>query len=149
MQRRMAAGLDHASFDRAEGYLGVMVDDLITRGVTEPYRMFTSRAEFRLMLRADNADERLTPKGIALGLVGAERQTAFAKRQAELLHARNLANSLALTSAAAAKAGFHVNQDGQRRSALQLIAMPEVGLDRVQAHWPELSDLPQHALGRP
>jgi tRNA uridine 5-carboxymethylaminomethyl modification enzyme len=142
---RTAAGLEHAGFDRAEGYLGVMVDDLITRGVTEPYRMFTSRAEFRLMLRADNADERLTPKGLELGLVGAERRVAFAKRQSELLHARTLASELVLTSAAAAKIGFHVNQDGQRRTALQLIAMPEVGFDRVAAHWPELLALPQHA----
>jgi tRNA uridine 5-carboxymethylaminomethyl modification enzyme len=142
---RKAAGLASASFDRAEGYLGVMVDDLITRGVTEPYRMFTSRAEFRLMLRADNADERLTNKGIALGLVGPTRQSAYAKRQAELDHARKLATDLVLTSAQAAKAGFHVNQDGQKRAALQLISMPEVGLDRVADHWPELKALPQHA----
>ncbi len=142
---RRAAGMELAGFDRAEGYLGVMVDDLITRGVTEPYRMFTSRAEFRLMLRADNADERLTPKGLALGLVGAERRVAFAKRQAELTQARALANALVLTSAAAAKLGFHVNQDGQRRNALQLIAMPEVGFDRVAAQWPDLLALPQHA----
>jgi tRNA uridine 5-carboxymethylaminomethyl modification enzyme len=121
------------------------VDDLITRGVTEPYRMFTSRAEFRLMLRADNADERLTPKGIALGLVGPTRQTAFVTRESELTQARKLANELALTSAQAAKAGFHVNQDGQRRSALQLIAMPDVGLERVADYWPELKALPQHA----
>ena len=97
------------------------------------------------MLRADNADERLTPKGLALGLVGEERRVAFAKRQSEHAHARRLANELVLTSAAAAKLGFHVNQDGQRRSALQLIAMPEVGFDRVAVHWPELSALPQHA----
>jgi tRNA uridine 5-carboxymethylaminomethyl modification enzyme len=142
---RHAAGLEAVRFDRAEGYLGVMVDDLITHGVTEPYRMFTSRAEFRLMLRADNADERQTPKGLDLGLVGASRRTAFAKRQAELAHARALAVNLVLTSAAAAKAGFHVNQDGQRRSALQLIAMPEVGFERVATHWPELLALPQHA----
>ena len=142
---RRAAGLAIAGFDRAEGYLGVMVDDLITRGVTEPYRMFTSRAEFRLMLRADNADERLTPRGLELGLVGATRRDAFAKRQSELAQARTLANALVLTSAAAAKIGFHVNQDGQRRNALQLIAMPEVGFDRVAAHWPELLVLPQHA----
>lgn len=142
---RSAAGLPHATFDRAEGYLGVMVDDLITRGVTEPYRMFTSRAEFRLMLRADNADERLTPRGLELGLVGGTRRLAFEKRQQELEQARSLASGLTLTSSAAAKLGFHVNQDGQKRSALQLIAMPEVGWDRVAAHWPELSDLPQHA----
>ena len=142
---RMAAGQSAVQFDRAEGYLGVMVDDLITRGVTEPYRMFTSRAEFRLMLRADNADERLTPKGMELGLVGQQRKAAFGQRQSELALARQLANDLALTSAAAAKAGFHVNQDGLKRTALQLIAMPDVGLARVEAHWPELAALPQHA----
>jgi tRNA uridine 5-carboxymethylaminomethyl modification enzyme len=142
---RQAQGFPAAVFDRAEGYLGVMVDDLVTRGVTEPYRMFTSRAEFRLMLRADNADERLTPKGIDLNLVGPERQKAFAKRQGELAHARQLAHGLALTSAAAAKVGFHVNQDGLKRNALQLIAMPDVGFARVSAHWPELAALPQHA----
>jgi tRNA uridine 5-carboxymethylaminomethyl modification enzyme len=142
---RLAGGLPAASFDRAEGYLGVMVDDLITRGVTEPYRMFTSRAEFRLMLRADNADERLTPKGLALGMVSSRREAAFAKRLSELKEARALAQSLELTSAGAAKVGFHVNQDGQRRTALQLIAMPEVGYERVEAHWPQLKDLPQHA----
>jgi tRNA uridine 5-carboxymethylaminomethyl modification enzyme len=142
---RLAQGLGIASFDRAEGYLGVMVDDLITRGVTEPYRMFTSRAEFRLMLRADNADERLTRKGLALGLVGQERATSFQHRQDQLIRARALAKDLTLTSAAAAKAGFHVNQDGLTRNALQLIAMPDVGFDRVAAHWPALKDLPGFA----
>ena len=142
---RLAAGLEYARFDRSEGYLGVMVDDLITRGVTEPYRMFTSRAEFRLMLRADNADERLTGRGLTLGLVGAHRQKAFVQRMEELLKARKLAEELTLTSAAAAKAGFHVNQDGLRRSALQLMAMPEIGFDRVAEFWPDLKALPQHA----
>jgi tRNA uridine 5-carboxymethylaminomethyl modification enzyme len=142
---RLAAGMDTAAFDRAEGYLGVMVDDLITHGVTEPYRMFTSRAEFRLMLRADNADERLTPRGLALGLVGETRKLAFDKRKSELVLARALAEGLTLTSSAAAKLGFHVNQDGQRRTALQLMAMPEVGFERVENHWPALKELPQHA----
>jgi tRNA uridine 5-carboxymethylaminomethyl modification enzyme len=142
---RRAAGVSQATFDRAEGYLGVMVDDLITRGVTEPYRMFTSRAEFRLMLRADNADERLTPKAMELGLASTQRINAFTRRQNELAAARVMAQELVLTSAAAAKIGFHVNQDGQRRSALQLIAMPHVGFERVEDHWPQLKALPQHA----
>ena len=142
---QLAANMTPIHFDRAEGYLGVMVDDLITRGVTEPYRMFTSRAEFRLMLRADNADERLTPKGMKAGLVGPERQKAFERRKAELEQARHLANSLSLTSAAAAKAGFHVNQDGLKRTALQLMAMPEVGMAQVARYWPELMAQPQHA----
>jgi tRNA uridine 5-carboxymethylaminomethyl modification enzyme len=143
---RLASGLSPVSFDRAEGYLGVMVDDLISRGVTEPYRMFTSRAEFRLLLRADNADERLTEKGLSVGLVGSAREKAYRQRSTELARARGLANELVLTSAAAAKAGFHVNQDGLRRTALQLMAMPDVGLQRVCQHWPELAALPKHAL---
>jgi tRNA uridine 5-carboxymethylaminomethyl modification enzyme len=133
------------TFDRAQAYIGVMVDDLVTRGISEPYRMFTSRAEYRLSLRADNADERLTPIAIELGLAGPERATAYAARQAEIEKARALAQSLGMTSAEAAKAGFNVNQDGKRRSALDLIAAPEVGFDRVAAHWPELRTLPRFA----
>ena len=122
-----------------------MVDDLVTRGISEPYRMFTSRAEFRLMLRADNADERLTPLGTQLGLVGAERISHFEARQLELSQARELAHKLTLTSSQAAKLGLHVNQDGQRRSAYQLLAMPEVGFERLEEIWPELKSLPFHA----
>ncbi|MCA0431934.1 MAG: tRNA uridine-5-carboxymethylaminomethyl(34) synthesis enzyme MnmG [Proteobacteria bacterium] len=142
---RLAAGQPAAQFDRTESYLGVMVDDLVTRGVSEPYRMFTSRAEFRLMLRADNADQRLTAKGMALGLVGAGRHAAFAARMADLDHARDLLSRLNLTSAAAAKAGLKVNQDGQRRSAFQLLAMPDVNFSDLTRIWPELSALPDFA----
>ncbi|MGE3872683.1 MAG: tRNA uridine-5-carboxymethylaminomethyl(34) synthesis enzyme MnmG, partial [Parvibaculaceae bacterium] len=142
---RSVGGAAPVIFDRAEAYLGVMIDDLVTKGVSEPYRMFTSRAEYRLSLRADNADERLTPKGLALGLVGAERAEIFASRQAFLARARERARSLALTSAEAQKAGLKVNQDGKRRTALDLIAAPDVGYDRVAELWPEFAGLPRHA----
>jgi tRNA uridine 5-carboxymethylaminomethyl modification enzyme len=142
---RLVGGESPVVFDRAEAYLGVMIDDLVTKGVSEPYRMFTSRAEYRLSLRADNADERLTPKGLNLGLVGAQRAEIFAARQALLVRARERARSLALTSAEAQKAGLKVNQDGKRRSALDLIAAPDVGYDRVAELWPEFSGLPAYA----
>ena len=135
---RAAAGQELSAFTREESYLGVLVDDLVTRGVTEPYRMFTSRAEFRLTLRADNADQRLTPKGVELGLVGSERREKFLAKQAELDAARHLAKTLQLTPAEAGRAGFRVNADGQRRSLLQLLAYPDVGLDRLAEVWPEV-----------
>jgi tRNA uridine 5-carboxymethylaminomethyl modification enzyme len=124
--------------DRAEAYLGVMIDDLITRGVSEPYRMFTSRAEYRLSLRADNADERLTGRGVALGCVGAERAAAFADRMARLDRARSLLSELSLTSSAAARQGLPINQDGQKRSAFVLLSYPGIDLARLAAIWPEL-----------
>jgi tRNA uridine 5-carboxymethylaminomethyl modification enzyme len=143
---RTVANLPPVLFDRATGYLGVMIDDLVTRGVSEPYRMFTSRAEYRLSLRADNADERLTPIGIACNLVGAERQAVFAGRMSILKRARELAASLSLTSSEAQRAGLKVNQDGQRRSALDLIAFPEIGIQGVAAVWPEFAELPRYAI---
>jgi tRNA uridine 5-carboxymethylaminomethyl modification enzyme len=143
---RLAGGQSHATFDRAEAYLGVMIDDLVSRGVAEPYRMFTSRAEYRLMLRADNADQRLTEKGMALGLVGVSRESSFKARKAELQRAVSLAKSLQLTSAQALKAGFKVNQDGLKRSALDLIGMADVGFERVAEVWPELTSLPAFAV---
>ena len=143
---RMAGNLAPVIFDRADGYLGVMVDDLVTRGVSEPYRMFTSRAEYRLMLRADNADQRLTPLGLAAGLIGARRAAQFERRKSELDHARHLGNTLSLTSAAAQKAGLKVNQDGQRRTVHQLLAMPDVTFGQLVALWPELARLSPDAV---
>ena len=127
------------TFDRADGYLGVMVDDLVTRGISEPYRMFTSRAEYRLTLRADNADQRLTNKGIALGCIGTARRLRHREKMAALESAKRLTKSLTLTPNEAAKHRLALNRDGQRRSAFDLLAYPEVGWSEVRAIWPELS----------
>jgi tRNA uridine 5-carboxymethylaminomethyl modification enzyme len=126
-------------FDRADGYLGVMIDDLVSRGISEPYRMFTSRAEYRLTLRADNADQRLTDKGIALGYVGETRRSRHAAKMAALDAAKSLARSLNLTPNEAARHGISLNRDGHRRSAFELLAYPEIGWTEVQRIWPELS----------
>ncbi|WP_342725468.1 tRNA uridine-5-carboxymethylaminomethyl(34) synthesis enzyme MnmG [Bradyrhizobium sp. B097] len=134
-----ASGTDPIVFDRADGYLGVMIDDLVTRGITEPYRMFTSRAEYRLTLRADNADQRLTDKGIALGCVGSARAERHRGKMAALDAAKRLAKSLAITPNEAAKHGLALNRDGHRRSAFELLAYPEIEWPAVQAIWPELS----------
>jgi tRNA uridine 5-carboxymethylaminomethyl modification enzyme len=138
---RHAAGQDEATIDRGEGYIGVMIDDLVLRGVTEPYRMFTSRAEYRLSLRSDNADLRLTPKGIDLGLVGSERKLRFRQRQAKIESARHLAKSLSITPSEAVKQGLRINQDGQRRTAIDLMAIPDVGFDGAVRLWPQLAEL--------
>jgi tRNA uridine 5-carboxymethylaminomethyl modification enzyme len=134
-----AAGSAPIVFDRADGYLGVMIDDLVTRGITEPYRMFTSRAEYRLTLRADNADQRLTDKGIALGCVGTARSECHHGKMAALEAAKSLAKSLTLTPNEAAGFGLALNKDGQRRSAFELLAYPGIGWTEVLRIWPELS----------
>jgi tRNA uridine 5-carboxymethylaminomethyl modification enzyme len=126
---------------RADAYLGVMIDDLVTRGVSEPYRMFTSRAEFRLKLRADNADQRLTPLGAALGCVGSERAAAFAAKSSSLAAARQLLETLTLTPSEAARHGLAINRDGRRRSAFELLAFPGIDLARLRGLWPELARL--------
>ncbi|MBR0758498.1 tRNA uridine-5-carboxymethylaminomethyl(34) synthesis enzyme MnmG [Bradyrhizobium jicamae] len=134
-----ASGTDPIVFDRADGYLGVMIDDLVTRGITEPYRMFTSRAEYRLTLRADNADQRLTDKGIVLGCVGEGRAQRHRTKMAALQAAKALTKSLAITPNEAAKHGLSLNRDGHRRSAFELLAYPEIEWAAVQTIWPELS----------
>lgn len=133
-----AKGEEQIVLSRTDSYLGVMVDDLITRGVAEPYRMFTSRAEFRLHLRSDNADQRLTRLGIEHGLVGKERESHFATKVAALDHGRKLLDALAITPTEARKHGIAVNADGQRRSAFDLLAYPDVTTDDVTRVWPEI-----------
>lgn len=135
----VAGGGEPIVFDRADGYLGVMIDDLVTRGVTEPYRMFTSRAEYRLTLRADNADQRLTDKGLVLGCVGSGRAARHQAKMTALEAAKALSKSLAITPNEAAKYGLSLNRDGNRRSAYELLAYPDIDWLRVSAIWPELS----------
>jgi tRNA uridine 5-carboxymethylaminomethyl modification enzyme len=146
----LLAGLNAASkagegapitFDRADAYLGVMIDDLVTRGVTEPYRMFTSRAEYRLALRADNADQRLTAKGVALGCVGNERAQLFGEKISALTAARDFAKSVSLTPSEAKRHGLKLNQDGQRRTAFELLSYPDISTRELAAIWPQLGNL--------
>ena len=136
---RQAGGQDGVTFSRDEAYVGVLIDDLTTRGVTEPYRMFTSRAEFRLSLRADNADQRLTRKGVELGVVSSDRASIFATKARALEEAREQATALTVSPARALSFGIAVTADGQPRSALQLLGHPQVNAARLSAIWPELS----------
>lgn len=136
---RSAQGHDPHHFGRSDSYIGVMIDDLITRGVTEPYRMFTSRAEFRLSLRADNADQRLTPVGIDLGLVGEARKSVFSAKMDRLQQGRSLMEDASYTPKQVNAAGISVNNDGQRRNAFQILAFPDVGFEDLTKLSPELS----------
>jgi tRNA uridine 5-carboxymethylaminomethyl modification enzyme len=137
---RRAGGADGFVFDRAHAYLGVLIDDLVTRGVSEPYRMFTSRAEYRLSLRADNADRRLTDVGLDLGCIGRERSELWRKRRMTLEAAEALLKSLAISPTAANRFGFEINADGQRRSAWELLAHPDMTMSRLSAVWPALGE---------
>ena len=136
-----ASGAAPIIFDRAEGYMGVMIDDLVTRGVSEPYRMFTSRAEYRLTLRADNADQRLTGRGIALGCVSAERAQHHLAKVAALDAARTMAHALNVTPSEAARYGLSLRKDGQRRSAFELLSYPDIGIDDLARIWPSFAEL--------
>ena len=126
------------TLDRADGYIGVLLDDLTTQGVSEPYRMFTSRAEYRLTLRADNADFRLTPKGMALGVVGRERARVFGARRAAVADAVEHLRELCLSPSAARRHGLDVKLDGVRRTGLELLRLPKVDMGRLAVIWPEL-----------
>jgi tRNA uridine 5-carboxymethylaminomethyl modification enzyme len=140
---RFAGGSAPVVIGREAAYLGVMIDDLVTRGVSEPYRMFTSRAEFRLSLRADNADQRLTPLGLSLGIVGRPRAEAFAAKQAALAALSARLGELTATPEEAGRAGIAVNRDGRRRSAFTLLGYPDVDLARLAALWPALGAVPE------
>ncbi len=136
-----AGGAASLKIGRGDAYIGVMIDDLISRGVTEPYRMFTSRAEYRLTLRSDNADERLTPIAIEMGLASSERVTTFERLKKDLEAGRKTLRNLMITSGAASRAQLPVNQDGKSRSAFELLSYPEVDFDRVAEVWPELDSI--------
>ncbi|HEY7764700.1 MAG TPA: tRNA uridine-5-carboxymethylaminomethyl(34) synthesis enzyme MnmG [Aestuariivirgaceae bacterium] len=143
---RRAGGGEALVIDRTQAYIGVMIDDLTTRGVTEPYRMFTSRAEYRLVLRADNADERLTELGATAGVVGRERLQAFRAKRSALNEARNTLLNHSITPSQALRLGLRMNQDGQRRSLFAMLAHPEMPIERMRALWPEVSGISDSEL---
>ena len=135
-----AIGKEPVVIHRSEGYIGVLIDDLVTKGVSEPYRMFTSRAEYRLLLRSDNADQRLTPMGIKLGIVSDERKSIFLKKLEVLSRASSLAKNLSLTSTQAQNAGLHIKQNGQTRTALEFLSFNNVSVEDVRKIWPQFKN---------
>ncbi len=139
--RRAAASPESFELERTEAYIAVLIDDLVSRGVSEPYRMFTSRAEFRLRLRADNAEERLTDRGIALGLVGNRRKAMWQEKKGALADGLHLLTTLEATPQQLEQSGIRVNKDGQRRSAFALLRYPQIGWEELHRHWPELGKI--------
>ncbi len=133
--------------DRATSYIGVMIDDLVTRGADEPYRMFTSRAEYRLLLRADNADQRLTLEGVRLGCVGSQRADLFRVKAEAQASGRARLQQINETPNALAERGIKINQDGVRRSAFELLTFPDVTFDTLIGVWPQLSDIEPRIRG--
>ncbi|MEO0994795.1 MAG: tRNA uridine-5-carboxymethylaminomethyl(34) synthesis enzyme MnmG [Pseudomonadota bacterium] len=145
---RAIAGQPPQHFSRTDSYIGVMLDDLTSAGVTEPYRMFTSRSEYRLHLRADNADQRLTPLGIAAGLVGERRRRAFESKRESLARSRARLEAHAITPSAANAKGLSLNEDGVRRTALQLLGRPDINPETLFGLWPNLGDLPAYDVAQ-
>jgi tRNA uridine 5-carboxymethylaminomethyl modification enzyme len=145
---RRAGGGEPTVLERTTSYIGVLVDDLVSRGVTEPYRMFTSRAEFRLSLRVDNADERLTPLGTELGLLGSLRRDHFEARRAAIAQLQARLKDVWVTPQQAEGAGIHLNRDGLRRSAYQLLSYPDIGYESLAAIWPDLADYDPSVVSR-
>ena len=137
-----AGGEGPLVLDRADGYIGVMIDDLVTRGTQEPYRMFTSRAEYRLLLRSDNADQRLTPLGLSIGCVGPQRAAAFRMKVLALDNVRQFLEGHQATPHQANARGIAVNSDGRRRNGMELLAYKDVGMKQLVALWPELAAVP-------
>jgi tRNA uridine 5-carboxymethylaminomethyl modification enzyme len=138
---RRASGGAGLVLDRADGYIGVLIDDLTTQGVSEPYRMFTSRAEYRLTMRADNADRRLTAKGQAWGVVGTERAREFAAKAAAIAAAEHQLRGFRLSPSEAGRHGLQVRQDGRVRDGLELLRLPDITIAALAAIWPELAGL--------
>ena len=136
-----ASGAQPFILDRSQAYIGVMIDDLITKGVSEPYRMFTSRAEYRLILRADNADQRLTPMAQDLGIISQERSAMFHVKQIALKAAREQVETLSMTPNKLADFGLKINNDGVRRTASDLLAYPNIDMATLIQVWPQLSEL--------